>query len=447
MKTGAATDPADQKLPTPSGLVWQSNPVPVYRYAPDPDHNGYFAPAIDVFYTGVLKGRQRVETLMTRYFINVNDTTVDPSGGLFDKTQPVNSLRVGKLPQVVLETLSRVNSTTFAAREASWYLGGRGTVEIYRIRNGNTLEMLNGRNGNTAFGTPAQRGQLDQASGLVFYRSSLGGQIVVDIRSGTVSFPNIGPDKGDVILATYTPQVMRLNVSHDEANLVRTPAALNTANPVLAPKTGATAPGSNTNPVVVMDRALNPRVNLSSPAVVFGPNANAMPLDRLWVLYRKSDPSGAVKAGIYFKAMRLVARLPESVLLNANSPQGFAAFSVSGNIGPYEVDWARGRVYFTELDEGNQVRVQYQGQSGGSYDLTYRVAWGDEISATGNAADTTQETILPTDSVVNEGQVSAFKDPLADKLWIFWTSTRAGTTDLFYETIAPPFYPTATNQR
>ncbi len=66
---------------------------------------------------------------------------------------------------------------------------------------------------------------------------------------------------------------------------------------------------------------------------------------------------------------------------------------------------------------------------------------------------------MPTSSVVNEGQVAAFKDPFIDKLWVFWSSTRAGTsigpannplslgqTDLYYETLAPQFYSPSSNQ-
>jgi hypothetical protein len=35
---------------------------------------------------------------------------------------------------------------------------------------------------------------------------------------------------------------------------------------------------------------------------------------------------------------------------------------------------------------------------------------------------------------------TAFKDPFQDKVWVFWSSTRAGTTDLYYMTLSPQFY-------
>jgi len=136
------------------------------------------------------------------------------------------------------------------------------------------------------------------------------------------------------------------------------------------------------------------------------------------------------------------------------------------------VDWIRGRVYFTELDEGRTVTISFKHANGNSGNLTYRVAWGDEISSTSTPIDpnqpfvdnTTAEVVLPTDSAVNEGQVTAFQIPASlrtgpaqggaitqpqqgSELWVFWTSTRAGSTDLFYETIRPNLYPSAANQR
>jgi len=209
---------------------------------------------------------------------------------------------------------------------------------------------------------------------------------------------------------------------------------------------------------VVFDRVLNPRAQLTAPSVIFPAGATPT-LDRMWVLYRKSDPSGVAKSTIYYKSMRLMVKLPFPVMLQApaipGGPQQMIKPTVNGNVGPYEVDWVRGRIYFTEADENSQITVNYQyydpvsgATNQNSGNLVYRVAWGDEMSASIQQGDqTTPETALPTDSAVSEGQVSAFKDPFLDKLWVFWSSTRAGSTDLYYETIAPQFYPTASNQR
>src|SRR5205807_3044 len=65
----------DQKLLTPEGLVWQSDPTAIYRTVQDPNNPPTIIEALDVAYTGVLKNRQKVETFLTRYRINRDELT------------------------------------------------------------------------------------------------------------------------------------------------------------------------------------------------------------------------------------------------------------------------------------------------------------------------------------------------------------------------------------
>ena len=200
------------------------------------------------------------------------------------------------------------------------------------------------------------------------------------------------------------------------------------------------------SPVAILDKGVNLRSNYDSPHVVFP--TNAVPsVDRMWILYRKTDPGTTVNApaGLYYKAMRLLVRLPLPVQLTA---QQIASVNVAGNTGPYEVDWLRNRIYFTEIDEGREITVNYLSTSGQISGLRYRVGWGDEISAGSGSGDpTTAETFMLTGPSINEGQVNAFRDIFTDKLWVFWSSTRTGSADLFYQTLAPQFYPLSTIQQ
>lgn len=444
----------DRKLPAPSALVWQSDPTAVYRQVMV---NGQLTDVIDVVYTGVLKNRQTVETLLSRYQIHRTQPTAnDP---------PIGALSLLPLPFVMQETLGRVGATnSWAARDAGWLQIDDSVpalvpdkITLYVVKNGTTVPVvLNPRAGGSV-----QNGKLDPASGLIYYDSSLGGQVVVDTRSGTVTFPNVPPGKDDAVLASYVPQVMRLNTTRDETNIVRDATFTGSAwngDPAFTPSPAVTSPGSNLNPITLLDRATNPRAQLTAPQVVF-PQGSTPPIDRLWVLYRKTDPSGSVKSTIYYKAMRLLVRLPRPVALtnpDANGNQQIVALTVAGNNGPYEVDWIRGRIYFTEADEGSPITVNYtyidaNGNQAQSGNLDYMVTWGDEISATGASGGkldpTTPEVVMPTDSAVNEGQVTAFLDPFVDKLWVFWSSTRTNATDLFYQTLAPQLYPVASNQK
>ena len=412
----------DIKLPTPGGLVWQSDPCPVFRsqiqiFHPDetdPVKQYTVQDCIDVVFTGVLKGRPTVETLLIRY-------AIDPKDG---------TLTVAPLPRVSREVMGHdTRSDTFIGRDAAWYLGSQraGTVRLETF-NGTKFDPINAR-GNGII----QRGRLDPASGLVYYGSSLGGQVVVDIRTGTVHFPNIPPSSKQPLYVSYIPQMMRLNVPRDDSNLDRSNLNTPVTNAVLMSKPTSLINGSHYSPVVVLDRSPNPRSVYTSPRVV----PVGTPTDRMWVLYRKSDPGRSVDGTtIYYRAMRLMVKLPTPIQMN----NGAITLTVSKNKGAYEVDWVRGRIYFTEADEDSQVDVAYTSNDGKTtYQFTYRVAWGDESPA--------GEKALLTDSSVNEGQPAAFMDLYQNRLWVFWSSTRNGLSDLYYEAIAPMLDASASNQQ
>lgn len=539
----APTGPADprlgdQKLDTPAALTWQSDPYPVFRRVYDPTTN-QVVDAIDVMFTGTLKNRQAVEILGARYRIVTTNT---PANG----SQP--ALKVGQLvaipfPTVHQDVLSRIPGTsTWAARDAGWFLPSDtqsadtaanryARVYLQPFASGASYQ-INGLTQNAATATAnqsTQRGRVDPASGLVYFNALAtdpntgavvvngagrpiygGGQIVVDPKSGTVNFPNITPGDRDTVRASYTPYLIRVNTSRDDFNIDRDisdlwavnggPLANNTspfgsngilANMLVQARPSTASAGQNYAPTYILDRAPNSRANLISPQVVFNPNGSGVsqtlfgpPIDRKWVLYRKSDSENRVKT-VYLKAQRLMVKLPRPVALAAvNSPPVAQAIAnlVIQRYDPvsnsfvnlrkgFEVDWVRGRIYFQEEDEGDVVQVSYTyydpatNSTGSSGNLYYRVDWGDEISSAFHpydqnskwaGDDTTAEVQMPTSSTVNEGNVAAFKDPYIDKLWVFWSSQRGGgigptgtvipSSDLFFQTLAPQFYPTASNQ-
>ena len=441
----AASWTADRKLATPNALGWQSDPQPVFRQVRD--KTGAVRDAIDIIFTSVLANRQQTELLLMRYYINAADGSLTGESG--------SAASPALLPRVEHEALTRVGATnTYAARDAGW-TPSDPDIRIELLRKdatGNITTYLLNSVGNTV---AVQQGQLDKASGLLYFDSRLGGKLIVDLRSGTISFPSVAPGKTDELRVSYTPQVMRLNTNRDEAGLVlpRATGSPMVNDPAFLPHPASIPVGNYANPVAVWDKGLNginPRSLLTAPQVMFGNGAR--PLDRLWVVYRKTDANGSVRSGLFYKALRLMIRLPRPVGLtarNGNGQQQIAGLTVGGNLGPYEVDWVRGRIYFTSIDEGSLITVNYTAQDGvASNQLGYRVAWGDEISVASQGGDfTTPEVLVPTDTSVNEGQVSAFKDPYSDKLWMFWTSTRNSTTDLYYQTLAPQFYPLTNNQQ
>lgn len=454
----------DTLLPTPGALQWQSDPYPVHRrvYTSVFNPNGEVRDVIDLVYTGVLRGRKQAETILTRYALVDN---MDSSGNVTGLR-----LRVVPLPTVENELLAREGvSQTWSSRDIAWVYRDAATRQLtFTDPLDGTEKALFSIFVNYDRSRPAtdpanrpinlvQRdanGQLispifDEATGLLYFASALGGRIVVDPQAGTVTFPDVAPRASDAVTATYTPQAMRLNVTRDDVSLALDPTTLVYAPAAwvrdagLASRPHVVAPGSNTGPVAFIDRALNPRGENILP----GPNgARPSLVTRLWTFFRKTDSSAPTASTIYYKTMRLMVRLPRGVLRDANG-DARPHVRISGNRGPVEIDWVRGRLYFNEEDEGNVVTVSFDyarnaaGQVQSVPPLRYHVAWGDEITTAAQPGDqTTTETVLPTSSAVNEGQISAFKDPFQDKVWVFWSSTRAGTSDLYYMTISPQFY-------
>jgi hypothetical protein len=127
-------------------------------------------------------------------------------------------------------------------------------------------------------------------------------------------------------------------------------------------------------------------------------------------------------------------QLTGQIRMNAGTHISFAPDQPAG---PVEIDWAKKRLYFTGIDEGKTFEVTYP-PAVGSKDVTEvrTVRFTEELDAHGNSFGNL------TSEVANEGQVCAIRDPdpYFSKLWVFWTSTRSGNTDVYYEAISPRFY-------
>jgi len=448
----------DTLLPTPGALEWQSNPSATHRVIWTAAITGNLqkVDVIDVTYTGTFGIRRQPETLLTRY-------AVLPKGNSI-------TLQVIPLPQADNETAMRDGSTNVWSTKDITYVYRDSVNKNYSYVDpvdgltkpfiqvfvynsagvsastypGGAAAPINGYNaGTNSFNGPT----FDNATGRLYFSSTLGGQVVIDPQSGTVNFQGVSPKLSDRVVVRYIPQTMRLNVTRTDSNAEAAPAGW-ANDPGFISKSSVAPTGANTQALSFIDRMQNPHRDTILPALAAG--APAPPVARLWTVYRKSSNNNS-GATIYYKTMRLMARLPRGVLRDydpATNTYSIASnITISGNLGPVEVDWVRGRLYFTEIDEGSEVKVtfNYSRDSGGNKltvpTTVYRVAWGDEISTAVTPGDqTTNEVALPISGAINEGMVSAFKDPYQDKVWIVWSSTRKGTTDLYYLTLAPQFY-------
>jgi hypothetical protein len=477
---------ADTALQTPGALQYQSDPTPIHRRVFTTWFNpqGEVLDCIDLVYTGVLSNRRQAETMLTRYALgyprdaNGATTSNTPTGRLIPIPVGVqDAVPNGQTPTsqtawnfgVLNELAARQgNSTTWTARDVAWlYSANRWDAPNNRFRrdlldaNGNpyfsvTVVDKAGNATNVLQTNFANPPTFDTATGKIYINSALGGRVIIDPQAGTITFNGVSPTGSDKVLISYTPETLRLNVSRNATGALTVPngndpqSNVPWANdPGFAARGHVEPSGPDTQPVSFLDLSRNPRFRpgLSDNTVFAVPNGQTtVPVTRMWLFFRKTEAAANAPSTIWYKTMRLMVRLPRGVLRDPDGTIG-ANITVTGNQGPYEVDWVRGRVYFTEVDEGRPVQITFayardnNGNKVVAPQATYRVGWGDEISSAVAPGDaTTNERVLPLSTPVNEGQVSAFKDPFQDKVWVFWSSTRAGTTDLYYMTLNPQLY-------
>ena len=334
-----------------------------------------------------------------------------------------------------------------------WPAGARISGTTGAITDANGIPLLDSNNQPVALGQPIIP-EIDDATGIYTYKytgvvKEILGDMLVDYSTGVVRFtePLIGvTSSGTVKLpeihADYTPQTWRLTTSSAVDNsprafIDRTPMNLN-----VYPGMGNFG-DSNT-----------------------GENYYA-PIDRLWTFWRKAG-TGVDSSTIFYKTYRIGVDITK---LFDNSDQHnpalpikwipgprVAQVTVSGNFGPWEVDRSGRRIYFSEVDERYRslmksgstsalgtlpgpITVTYQNTNGNGETQTVElndIYWLEELS---------EQPLFTSSSSVNEGSIYAFADlgvgtgpaPTSSKIWVFWTSTRAGTSDLFWETVSPTF--------
>ncbi|MGQ9696879.1 MAG: outer membrane protein assembly factor BamB family protein [Armatimonadota bacterium] len=390
-------------VPMPSGLAYVMHPAP--------------------FFKGATSKESRVELVFTGY----SRSRMNPD--LYLMRLSADSWSVVPLPRVTSERLIRQpGRPVYEAQGMDWLLGSDDMPVIRWTRgDGRFIE----------FRTPEPTGA---GAGRLRYKDESGHYtITVDPAAGTVTFGSddpIGfpvPRYNDVVELSYRPRVWRL--TSDARSDAQPVFFIDRSYETIAPGEPYRVDGSVTLPSLVRR-------------------------DRMWVIWRKGntgigggsvsvpggDPGGVGTVGsttLFFKTYRLMVKLDQPVPIH---PQKHTPMITVDGVPPnrWTVDPGTGRVFFTEVDEGKTVTIATPNQA----PRQYTINWLPE-----RAGDQTQEFPVPIKMPVNEGQVWAFKDPFSyltptgdadtylslvnNNVWLFWTSTRNGTSDIYYMTISP----------
>jgi len=407
----------DVVFQTPSCLVSVSDPCPIYR------NFGSQTTFMDVVYTGVSKYDQSSDIYLTRYEWNTSTQNPRPTARLLPRVLNEELLRDSKLNVYTSEHIAWRRPPSAGAVD-DW--GSRtATIPFIRVKlpDGTIISGTDGRvidpSGTEVSPPTAVAPQVDRATGVYSYTytgtaANLIGQMLVDYSAGIIRFTKALPPLTKVY-ADYTPQARRLTRGPESDSA---PFAFIEKTPMSCP-----AVGPCPNP------GLQP------------PDANA-PVDRLWLFWRKPTTSGVMASTIYYKTYRVAVELPKPVELGKDGKptKQVTVTDASGTI-PCEVSWDGRKLFFPASAE------RYPALSGGPGPVTVKYTAKGENSETEVTFDTLtwqeelRDTALPTRQNVNEAQICAFADApsVPTRIWVFWSSTRAGESDIYYQTISPNF--------
>lgn len=386
---------------------------------------------VELTFTAKLMGQPNSEVFMGRLRLNQLpkvDPTEDPSSTDLPNTRLAEDAQHRPQPFVYLpvQTRERLVASgapgTFRTRGVYWNLASSG-IELVQVVNGVTTNILmNGVNPSGQYVAANDTRVYDRQTGLIVYDTRLGGKVIIDPNLGTFRFTTSIPSPQAELRATYQPRFIRVNQGGSAAY--------------------ASANGMFDN------RYISDPLDLNGTSYVWRTQAGvptsagaAITNDRMMFIYNQSASGAGLASRPYMTTMRFGVRLLSPIFVPSNGTP--TTVTVTGNRGPYQIDPVKGRIYFTAVDEDNVVSVTYtplDGATGGpatspitvQTNVTYVIE--------------TRETQVALDSAVNESGVSAFIDPFTylaqprpPLTWLFWTSTRNGSPDIYFQTIAPQF--------
>ena len=328
--------------------------------------------------------------------------------------------------------------------------------------------------GNTIVAPSKITPTVDTATGIYTYSYSnptttaVLGKMIVDYSSGIVRFTlpfkemrnSDGSYSTTNVYAQYTPRTWRLT----------------------------TDPAADTSPRAFIDHT--PMTTIACPGLTVpgSSTGSEQGVDRLWVFWRKAG-TGVGQSSIYYKTYRVGVDLAQlgKPAIQWNPADGNVHLTpylstgnptITNNFGPFEVDRTGTRIYFTEADERYDSLTNYDALMVASGAKPLTSSWPQPMQIQYTDINGKQQSVtvddvywineMPDQSLaplavqgnVNEDSIWAFADPgdfvssgsggtgqtsgtlqppMSSKIWLFWTSTAGGTSNLFWETLCPNF--------
>ncbi|HEY3268200.1 MAG TPA: hypothetical protein VGM37_14860 [Armatimonadota bacterium] len=464
------------QLPLPGGVVSAMYPSVYYHQWPqvltDASGASYRQGTIEVAFTGYSRSGRNPDIYIARYIAMTSDA--DGKNGKISDFASMGFARKGGDPgskaNKPLEPLLRVAGEPRPVYRSHWvnWLGRRnlGTV-IYWFqkptgsassRDYKLVATFTARNpgGNNANVVELHPDAQLATGGNVDAKIAANVSVFVNSASGTVRFATSDPVAvpapmtrahlydgvmvQDYIYVAMNPYALRVTVD-DASNNSQPQIWMDESHEVISGK----------------DRQGETREDISHGAAL------EYRRDRLWVLWRRgSAPEGATKqSSLFYTTYRLgvdvgqdpsvAAGTPSSVVINLDK-NGLPDVQILDDRGAavdtvFTVDRNRGRIFFTEANDGDQVQVVVNGTNRG----LFTIGWVPEnmrsptyygTDTTGSfrlpTIEATEPLAVPTQGQGNDAMPWMFKDPWSNipvsdpsyysrannSMWLFWSSTR-----------------------
>lgn len=359
---------------------------------------------IDLTFTAKLRGREHAEAFLGR-------VRTDNTGSPVGRNAVIPFGR--RVDQLVLDPATGVY----------WAPGAEWTIGNADLNNPATrIEILDGTGAsildqNTATSDPDTR--------ILTFDTTLGGKAIIDTSNGSIRFTGALVPRNLALGVRYAPRFLRVSgglganyrgvaVGYDDRYIDMTTYWAR----------------ANGQPIAPADPARN---------------------DRLMLLFGRTSADGTQATRPYMRTLRFGVQLPTAVATNNDGT--LAGLTVNGNLNGsfYQVDPAKGRVYFMSDMEDKAVNITYIGVDAAGQRTNTISVGPNEV---GNVAliGETAEFAIPIEQTANEAGVSMALDPQNSAfnsssvrrpplVWLFWTSTRSGSPDVYFQTIAPRLTP------
>lgn len=382
-----------------------------------PDSQGGSPTLTQLFLGGKLRGRSNSDVYIANVNSNGSGSPIQAGGTLLrsweNRVDPMTRESSSNFYGIGVELVDSGTHTNGTPTLPTTNPAAEEIIDVLRIRSGQYESILDH---STKQYTPSSK--------LLIADTIYGGQAQIDLASGSVRFTGALIPTNVTLYLRSMPRFVRIS----EAN-------------------GVNYAGVN---AVIDDRFQTERNYAASDGFQFNGTsisdsaASAMTADRMVVAFNRTatSASNSTSGRPYLRTLRIGTRLPALPALNTS---GFlVSFRVNGLTAGsfYQVDPVRQAIYLSKEMVGRPFQVVY----------TARLANGTTTSVTQNLVagiiGESGEVAIPIDQPASESPVSLAVDPFHPTftnpslnrpglLWMFWSSTRDGSPDLYFQTWSP----------